>query len=152
MKSEDQSNRIQLSTGSFSIEELEAIFSTMPAEISFVDKNDNVGFFSNKPDRFFLRATAAIGKNMRFCHPKKYLPMVEQILTDFKTGKENHAIFWRSEHKGKFISIEYFALKDKNDEYLGTLEIVQDITNFRKMNGDRNELIYRNEFISPQEL
>jgi len=140
MNSKD--NRIQLSSGSLSIEELEAIFKTMPAEVSFVDKDDNVRFFSNKAERFFLRAPAALDKDMRFCHPKKYLPMVEQILEDFKAGKENHVIFWRSNHKGKFISIEYFALKNVEGEYLGTLEIVQDITEFKKLEGDRNELIY----------
>src|SRR5574344_3094789 len=103
---ETDKNLIKLSTGSFKIEELEAIFNNMPFEVSFGDKDDTVRFFNNKTDRFFLRAQAAIGKDMRFCHPKKYLPMVEQILSDFKSGKENHALFWRSDHKGKFISIE----------------------------------------------
>lgn len=135
-------NRIELSTGSFSVEELEALFCTMPAEVSFVDKDDIVRFFSNKTERFFLRSPAAIGKDMRVCHPKKYLQMVEQILADFKSGKENHALFWRSAHMGKFISIEYFALKDKEGKYLGTLEIVQDISDLRILEGDSNEIFY----------
>jgi uncharacterized protein len=139
---ETDQNLIKLSTGSFKIEELEAIFNNMPFEVSFVDKDDTVRFFNNKTDRFFLRAQAAIGKDMRFCHPKKYLPMVEQILSDFKSGKENHALFWRSDHKGKFISIEYFAMRDENQEYIGVLEIVQDITNIKLLEGDRNELVY----------
>lgn len=139
---ETDQNLIKLSTGSFKIEELEAIFNNMPFEVSFVDKDDIVRFFNNKTDRFFLRAQAAIGKDMRFCHPKKYLPMVEQILSDFKSGKENHALFWRSDHKGKFISIEYFAMRDENQNYIGILEIVQDITNIKLLEGDRNELVY----------
>ncbi len=139
---ETEQDFIKLSTGSFKIEELEAIFSNIPFEVSFVDKDDIVRFFNNKTDRFFLRAQAAIGKDMRFCHPKKYLPMVEQILTDFKSGKENHALFWRSDHKGKFISIEYFAMRDENQNYMGILEIVQDITNIKLLEGDRNELVY----------
>jgi len=139
---ETEQNLIKLSTGSFKIEELEAIFNNMPFEVSFVDKDDIVRFFNNKTDRFFLRAQAAIGKDMRFCHPKKYLPMVEQILSDFKSGKENHALFWRADHKGKFISIEYFAMRDENQNYIGILEIVQDITNIKLLEGDRNELVY----------
>lgn len=139
---ETEQSIIKLSTGNFKIEELEAIFSNMPFEVSFVDKDDIVRFFNNKTERFFLRAQAAIGKDMRFCHPKKYLPMVEQILTDFKSGKENHALFWRADHKGKFISIEYFAMRDENLNYIGILEIVQDITNIRLLEGDRNELVY----------
>lgn len=142
IQDKETNNRIRLSSGSLSVEELEAIFRTMPAEVSFVDKDDNVRFFSNKTERFFLRPTAALGKDMRFCHPKKYLPMVEQILADFKSGKENHALFWRSAHKGKFISIEYFALKNDEGEYLGTLEIVQDITDLKKLEGDMNEIVY----------
>jgi PAS domain S-box-containing protein len=139
---ETEQSIIKLSTGNFKIEELEAIFSNMPFEVSFVDKDDIVRFFNNKTERFFLRAQAAIGKDMRFCHPKKYLPMVEQILSDFKSGKENHALFWRADHKGKFISIEYFAMRDENLNYIGILEIVQDITNIRLLEGDRNELVY----------
>jgi len=144
MNSTEQNSdkRIQLSSGSFSIKELEAIFSTMPAEVSFIDKDDIVRFFSNKTERFFPRAQPALGKDMRFCHPKKYLPMVEQILADFKSGKESHALFWRSAHNGKFISIEYFALRNIEGEYLGTLEIVQDITNLKILEGDSNEILY----------
>lgn len=139
---EIKKNRIELSTGSFNVEELELIFSTLPAEISFVDKDDIVRFFSDKTERFFLRAPAAIGKDMRVCHPKKYLPMVEQILADFKSGKESHARFWRSSHKDMFISIEYFALRNKENEYIGTVEIVQDISELKMLEGDNNEIMY----------
>lgn len=134
--------RIQLSSGGFSIEELELLFSTMPAEVSFIDKDDIVRFFNNKTNRFFSRPMAALGKDMRFCHPKRVLPTVEQLLKDFKEGKQNRALFWRSDQNGCFISIEYFALRNDKGEYMGTLEIVQDITELKKLEGNRDELIY----------
>ncbi|MEN6363321.1 MAG: PAS domain-containing protein [Bacteroidales bacterium] len=133
---------IKLSTGNFTVEELEAIFSALPAEISFVDKNDIVRFFSNKPDRLFLRGKGALGRDLRLCHPPRFQAVMQQIIGDFKSGKEDKALFWRSSHKDKFISIEYIALRNKNKEYLGTLEVVQDISEIRTLEGDRRELVY----------
>ena len=133
---------IQLSTGNFTVEELEAIFSALPAEVSFVDKNDIVRFFSNKPDRLFLRGKGALGKDLRLCHPPRFQAIMQQIIGDFKSGKEDKAMFWRSSHKDKFISIEYIALRNENKEYLGTLEVVQDISEIHTLKGDRDELVY----------
>jgi len=135
-------NLIKLSTGNFTVEELEAIFSALPAEISFVDKNDIVRFFSNKPDRLFLRGKGALGRDLRLCHPPRFQAVMQQIIGDFKSGKEDKALFWRSSHKDKFISIEYIALRNENKEYLGTLEVVQDISEIRTLEGDRRELVY----------
>jgi len=140
MKETDKN--IQFSTGSLTIEELEAIFSKMPAEISFVDKNDVVKFFSDKPDRLFLRAKGALGKDVRLCHPPRFQAMMKQIIEDFKSGKEDRALFWRAAHKDKFIGIEYIAIRNDKNEYMGTLEVVQDISEMRTLEGDRNELIY----------
>jgi PAS domain S-box-containing protein len=133
---------IKLSTGSFTIEELEAVFSTMPAEISFVDKDDKVKFFSNKPDRLFFRGQGALGKDLRLCHPPRFKASMENVIENFKSGKEDRALFWREAHKGSFISIEYFALRNEQNEYLGALEIVQDITELRKLEGDCHEPVY----------
>jgi uncharacterized protein len=134
--------RIKLPTGSFSLKELIKIFDAMPAEISFVDATDTVRYFNNKPTRFFQRPLAALNKDMRYCHPKRVLPMVEQLLQDFKDNKQQYAQFWRSDHNGCFISIEYFALRDEENQYMGTLEVVKDITELKKLEGDRDELIY----------
>ena len=135
-------NTIKLSTGSLTIEELEAIFTNLPAEVSFVDKNDIVKFFSSKPNRLFLRGKGALGKDLRLCHPPRFLTLMQQIIQDFKSGKEDRALFWRCSHKNTFISIEYIALRNENKEYLGTLEVVQNISELRTLEGDRNELIY----------
>jgi DUF438 domain-containing protein len=142
---------IKLSTGSFSIEELETIFSTLPAEISFVDKDDKVRFFSNKSDRLFSRGTGALEKDLRLCHPPRFKAAMENVIENFKNGKQDRALFWRESHKGCFISIEYLALRNEKNEYLGTLEVVQDITELRTLEGDCHEPLFSKKTLSKAE-
>jgi DUF438 domain-containing protein len=134
-------NSIQLSTGSFNLNEMESLFRTLPIDITFVDKDDKVKFFSLGPDRVFIRNRAIIGRDVRMCHPPSSVHVVEQILGDFKSGKENSAAFWIS-MKGRFIYIEYFALRDKTGSYLGTIEFTQDLTKLRKLEGEQRLLSY----------
>jgi uncharacterized protein len=134
-------NSIGLSTGSFDIRELEALFKTLPIDITFVDKEDKVKFFSLGPDRIFTRNRAILGRDVRMCHPPSSVHVVEQILSDFKSGKENSAAFWIN-MRGKFIYIEYFALRGKEGEYLGTIELTQDLTHFRSLEGEQRLLSY----------
>jgi hypothetical protein len=134
-------NKIQLSTGSFNPDELETLFKTLPIDITFVDKDDKVKFFSLGPDRIFTRNRAIIGRDVRMCHPPSSVHIVEQILVDFKSGKENSAAFWIS-MQGRFIYIEYFALRDKNNLYQGTIEFTQDLTKLRKLEGEQRLLSY----------
>ena len=134
-------NKIQLSTGSFNPEELETLFRTLPIDITFVDKDDKVKFFSLGPDRIFTRNRAIIGRDVRMCHPPSSVHIVEQILNDFKSGKENSAAFWIL-MQGRFIYIEYFALRDKNNLYQGTIEFTQDLTKIRKLEGEQRLLSY----------
>jgi DUF438 domain-containing protein len=133
---------MQLPTGNFSIDELAALFSTLPVDITFVDKEDKVKFFSLGPDRIFPRNRAVLGRDVRLCHPPSSVHVVEQILNDFKSGKENSAKFWINLH-GRFVYIEYFALRSKEGEYLGTIEFTQDLTEFRKLEGEQRLLSYR---------
>jgi DUF438 domain-containing protein len=134
-------NKIQLSTGSFNPDELETLFRTLPIDITFVDKDDKVKFFSLGPDRIFTRNRAIIGRDVRMCHPPSSVHIVEQILNDFKSGKENSAAFWIS-MQGRFIYIEYFALRDNNNLYQGTIEFTQDLTKLRKLEGEQRLLSY----------
>lgn len=134
-------NNLQLSTGSFNINEMEALFKTLPIDITFVDKDDKVKFFSLGPDRVFSRNRAIIGRDVRMCHPPSSVHVVEQILNDFKSGNENSAAFWIS-MMGKFIYIEYFALRDAEGSYLGTIEFTQDLTKLRKLEGEQRLLSY----------
>ncbi len=132
---------IQLPTGSFNPEELEAIFKTLPLDLTFVDKDDKVKFFSIGPERIFIRNRAILGRDVRMCHPPSSVHIVEQILNDFRSGKESSASFWIN-MKGKFIYIDYYAVRDKEGNYLGTLEFTQDLTRLRKLEGEQRLLSY----------
>ncbi|HCT94610.1 MAG: hemerythrin [Bacteroidetes bacterium GWE2_39_28] len=133
---------IRLSSGSFDMKELEALFVTIPIDITYVDANDKVKFFSHSPNRVFERNRSIIGRDVRLCHPPGSVNIVEQILVDFKSGKENQAKFWLSNFMGRFVYIEYTVLRGKDNEYLGVIEVTQDITEFRKLQGDQRLLSY----------
>ncbi|MBK8884657.1 MAG: DUF438 domain-containing protein [Bacteroidales bacterium] len=132
---------IQLSTGSFNPDELEAIFRTLPVDLTFVDKDDKVKFFSLGPDRVFTRNRAIIGRDVRMCHPPSSVHVVEQILNDFRNGTQSTASFWIN-MRGKFIYIDYYAIRDKEGKYLGTLEFTQDLTRLRTLEGEQRLLSY----------
>jgi DUF438 domain-containing protein len=137
----DSGKKIMLSTGSFNPDDLESLFSTLPIDITFVDKDDKVKFFSHGPDRVFARNRAIIGRDVRMCHPPSSVHVVEQILDDFRNNRENSAAFWIN-MQGRFIYIEYFALRDKEGKYLGTVEFTQDLTQLRKLEGEQRLLSY----------
>jgi len=132
---------VQLPSGSFTVNELLAILNTVPVDMTFVDKNDKVKYFSQGAHRIFPRSRSIINRDVRLCHPPGSVDIVEKIIDDFRSGKASHAPFW-IQMKGKFILIEYHALKDDNGEYLGTLEVSQDLTNARALEGERRILSY----------
>lgn len=133
---------IQLPSGSFSAEEILSILNTLPVDITFVDKDDKVKFYSQSKDRIFQRNRAIINRDVRHCHPPASTHIVEKILEDFKSGKQDRAPFWIKMDE-KLIHIEYFALRNKDGEYIGTLEVSQDLTEFRKLGGERRILSYK---------
>jgi DUF438 domain-containing protein len=135
------SNRIQMPTGSFSLEELITSFTTMPFDMTFVDKDDTVRYFSPGEDRIFDRSRAIIGRKVQYCHPPKSVHTVNTILSDFKSGKQEKARFW-IQMGSRFIYIVYHALRDQNGEYLGTLEVTQDLSEIRNLDGERRLLTY----------
>ncbi|MBS4033977.1 MAG: DUF438 domain-containing protein [Ignavibacterium sp.] len=136
-----ENGKINLSTGSFSIEELEALFSSLPVDLTFVDKDDSVKFFSHGEERIFERNRAILGRKVQFCHPPKSVHIVEQIVNDFKSGKQDSAKFWIN-FQNKYVHIAYYAVRNANKEYLGTLEVTQDIKQFRDIDGERRLLTY----------
>ena len=140
-----EAGAIQLSSGSFDIKQLEALFLHLPIDITFVDANDKVAFFSHSPNRVFERNRSIIGRDVRMCHPPGSVDIVEQIIQDFKSGKENKAMFWMSNFQGRFIYIEYSAVRDKENNYLGVVEVTQDITQMRKLEGDQRLLSYESK-------
>lgn len=136
------SDGIRLSSGAFSMKELEALFVHLPVDITFVDANDKVRFFSHSPNRVFERNLSILGRDVRMCHPPGSVNIVEQIINDFKSGKENKARFWLSNFMGRFVVIDYVALRSKDGEYLGVVETTQDITELRALEGDQRLLSY----------
>lgn len=135
---------IQLPSGSFSAKEIMAVLNTVPFDMTFVDKNDKVKYFTQGKERIFVRNRSIINRDVRLCHPPGSTHVVEKILEDFKTGKASHAPFW-IQIKGKFIKIEYFALRGEDGEYLGTLEVSQDLSENRALEGEKRILEYSNE-------
>jgi len=128
--------------GSLTFEQLEAIFRTLPVDLTFVDADDTVRFFSEGTERIFSRSRAVIGRKVQHCHPPKSVDTVERILSDFKAGRQNVAEFWINFH-GRFVHIRYFAVRDQRGTYLGTLEVTQDLTPLRALQGEQRLLSYR---------
>lgn len=122
-------------------EQLEGILEAIPVEISFVDENDLVRFWNKHETRIFKRPVSVIGKSVRNCHPKRSVNKVEQILSDFKSGERSSTEFWINLGDRK-VYIRYFAVRDKADKYLGTLEATQDITEIQGIQGEKRLLEY----------
>jgi DUF438 domain-containing protein len=133
---------VHLPSGSFTKAELQAILNSLPVDMTFVDKNEKVRYFSQGKERIFHRSRAILNRDVKLCHPPSSVHIVEQILEDFRSGKQDHAPFW-IQMKGKFIHIEYFALRDENGNYLGTLEVSQDLTERRALQGEQRILSYQ---------
>ena len=123
----------------FSTETIEAIFDTLPVDLTFVDDTDTVRYYSRGDQRIFKRSPAVIGKQVKDCHPQKSLHKVEQVVSDLKSGRRDVAEFW-IDLQGRKIYIRYFAVRDKAGKYLGTLEVTQDITDLQKIEGEKRLL------------
>jgi DUF438 domain-containing protein len=141
---EHDDKRIQLPSGSFTADEIDAILNTIPFDLTFVDKDDTVRYFTQGQERIFARSRAILGRQVQLCHPPQSVHIVEKILQDFKSGAQNKAAFW-IDMKGRFISIEYFALRDDIGEYLGVLEVSQDLTEKRALKGEQRLLNYEKQ-------
>jgi hypothetical protein len=137
----NENGSVQLPSGSLTAKEIMAVLNTVPVDMTFVDKDDKVKYFTQGKERIFARSRSIINRDVRLCHPPGSVHIIEKILDDFKSGKASHAPFW-IQMQGKFIHIEYFALRDENGEYLGTLEVSQDLTNLRKLEGEQRILSY----------
>jgi DUF438 domain-containing protein len=135
-------NAIHLPSGNLSVEEMMCILNTVPFDLTFVDKDDKVKYFTQGKERVFDRNRAILGRDVRMCHPPSSVHVVEQILADFKSGKADSAPFW-IQMGGKFIHIEYFALRNDAGEYLGTLEVSSDLTEKRALGGEQRILSYK---------
>lgn len=130
---------IKMPTGQVNVEQLTAVLSTLPLDLTFVDAEDRVAFFSEGPDRIFARSKAIIGRKVQHCHPPRSVDTVNKILEDFRSGRQNVAEFWINFH-GKFVHIRYFAVRNSLGDYLGTVELTQDLAPLRELQGEKRLL------------
>ncbi|MGB9622830.1 MAG: PAS domain-containing protein [Candidatus Bathyarchaeia archaeon] len=130
---------MKFESGSLSKAEIEAILDTIPIDVTFVDAEDTVKYFNKSEGRIFVRTKAVIGRKVELCHPQKSVHIVKKILEAFKSGKKDMAEFWIMV-KDRLVYIRYFAVRDKNGKYLGTLEVTQDLTDLRRIEGEKRLL------------
>ncbi|QAA76493.1 MAG: Hemerythrin domain protein [Candidatus Bipolaricaulis sibiricus] len=131
--------RLRFPTGEFTPQELEAVLNALPVDITFVDKDDTVRYFSASKDRIFVRTEAVLGRKVRDCHPPKSVHVVERIVSDFKAGRRDVAEFWIP-FRERFVYIRYFPVRGRGGEYLGTVEVTQDIGPIQRISGERRLL------------
>ena len=127
--------------GSFTLEELIGTFSALPFDLTFVDKDDTVRYFTPGTERIFSRTRAILGRKVQYCHPPKSVRIVNQIVKDFKAGTQDRARFWIN-MGGRLIYICYYAVRDAQGGYMGTLEVTQDLSEVRSLEGERRLLTY----------
>ena len=132
-------NRIDLDMGHMLPEQINWLLKFMPVDITYVDENDIVIFYNRGDDRVFPRSAGIIGREVKFCHPPKSVDQVLMILREFKAGRRDEAEFWIT-FKGKFIHIRYFAIRNDEGEYKGVIEVSQDVTHIRSLEGQQRLL------------
>jgi DUF438 domain-containing protein len=130
---------ISLPSGAITLKELLPLLNTLPVDITFVDAEDKVRYFSEGKDRIFHRTRAVIGRKVQNCHPPQSVDVVEKILTSFKEGKRDQVDFWLN-YRGRDVYIQYLAVRNKEGKYLGTLEVSQDVTLIKKLEGEKRIL------------
>ena len=129
----------KVETGELDFKQIDLLLNHLPIDITFVDENDEVRYFSRAKDRFFPRSPAIIGRKVHNCHPPESVHIVEKIISEFKKGNRNEAKFW-FHMKGKFILIRYFAMRDEAGNYKGVLEVGEDITEINQISGEQRLL------------
>ena len=136
---------VNFETGVLTQKQLNLLLNNLPVDITYVDEKDTVRYFSNGKERIFQRSKAIIGRQVQNCHPPDSVHIVEKILGDFRHGEKDSANFWL--HLGdKYVYIQYFALRDGDGNYAGTIEVSQDIQDIQHIQGERR--IYSEGFPS----
>ncbi|TFG94582.1 DUF438 domain-containing protein [Candidatus Thorarchaeota archaeon] len=139
VSADDSDDMVRFESGALRRDILERVLNTLPVDITFVDEKDHVRYFSLSPERIFVRAKSVIGREVRNCHRQKSVDRVEQILDDFLAGTRDNADFWIN-LGGQLIYIRYFAVRDDDEIYLGCLEVSQNLTEIKKIEGEKRLL------------
>lgn len=127
---------IKMETGILSLKQLELLLNHLPVDITFIDQDDVVRYFSHGKERIFARTKAVIGRTVQNCHPPRSVHVVEDLLADFKAGRKDHEDFW-IKFRDKYVYIRYFAVRDENGDYIGTLEFTQNIDPIQAIEGEK---------------
>ena len=127
---------LNFDTGLMTLKQAILLLNNLPVDITMIDENDKVCFFSNPKERFFPRSKAIIGRTVQNCHPPESVHIVDELVRAFKDGSKDSEPFW-IEMKGRFILIQYFALRDEEGAYKGCIEVSQDLTDIRKLTGEK---------------
>jgi hypothetical protein len=130
---------MNLDTGQLTQEQVNLLLTHLPVDISYVGENDEVLYYSNTEERIFPRSAGIIGRKVQNCHPPRSVDVVEKILDEFRAGSKNSADFW-IQMRGRFILIRYFAVRDRDGTYKGCLEVSQDVTDIRGLQGEKRLL------------
>lgn len=127
---------IKMETGILSLKQLELLLNHLPVDLTFIDQDDVVRYFSHGKERIFARTKAVIGRTVQNCHPPRSVHVVEELLADFKAGKKDTEDFW-IKFRDKYVYIRYFAVRDENGKYMGTLEFTQNIDPIQAIEGEK---------------
>ena len=134
---------VNLNTGYLSAEQIRLIFNHLPVDITYVDENNKVKFFSTPEKRIFRRTNSIIGRDVKNCHPHESVHVVEQIVEAFRKDEKDKASFWIP-MKDEFVLIQYFAVRDEKGNYRGVVEVSQEITEIRNIQGEKRLLDWTN--------
>lgn len=138
----DNSHTVKFSTGELKLEQLELIFSHLPVDLTFVDENDRVRYFSAPKERIFPRTVGIIGRKVEDCHPHESVGVVKKIVASFKSGEKDDASFWL-QMGPKFVLIRYFAVRTSTGKYKGVLEVSQEVSDIRSLEGENRLLDWK---------
>lgn len=136
-------NTTHFDEGYLTVEQVNLLFKTLPIDLTFVDENDKVIFYNRGEERVFPRSAGIIGREVKFCHPPKSVGTVLEIIEKFKNGEQNEAAFWIN-FKDRLIYIRYFAVRDSDKKYRGVIEMSQDITDIKSIEGQKRLLEWIN--------
>ena len=129
-----QNEVLDVATGKLALEQINLIYKHMPVDLSFIDESEIVKFYADTKRRVFLRSAGVIGRDVKNCHPRESVANVPEIIDAFCKGERDETNFWLELH-GKFIYIYYIAVRDENGVFKGVLEMMQDITRIRSLEG-----------------
>ena len=132
---------LDVATGKLTLEQINLLFRHLPVDLSYVDENELVKFYSDTPHRIFPRSANVIGREVKNCHPAKSIHVVEEIVEKFRSGEQSQAEFWINK-PGLFIYVIYTAVRDENGKFRGVLEMMQDCTHIRELEGSRTLLTW----------